>query len=138
MCAFERSEKGMNFFMYNFRTDLASERKEIYQKANNLQKIDGIETNEEEIDKNLKVERVKITNENGEKAIGKPKGNYITIDIKNLKIAQDEELAKASELLTKELKKVIDEHIDSQGEILIVGLGNIYVTPDALRTKGNK
>ena len=124
--------------MYNFRTDLASERKEIYQKANNLQKIDGIETNEEEIDKNLKVERVKITNENGEKAIGKPKGNYITIDIKNLKIAQDEELAKASELLTKELKKVIDEHIDSQGEILIVGLGNIYVTPDALRTKGNK
>ncbi len=124
--------------MYNFRTDLASERKEIYQKANNLQKIDGIETNEEEIDKNLKVERVKITNENGEKAIGKPKGNYITIDIKNLKIAQDEELTKASELLTKELKKVIDEHIDSQGEILIVGLGNIYVTPDALRTKGNK
>lgn len=124
--------------MYNFRTDLASERREIYQKANNLQEIDGIETNQEEVDENIKVERVKITNENGEKAIGKPKGNYITIDIKKLKIAQDEEINKASEILTKELKNIIDEHIDKQGEILVVGLGNIYVTPDALRTKSNQ
>ena len=58
--------------MYNFRTDLASERKEIYKQANKLEEIDGIETNEEEINENIKVERVKITNENGEKAIGKP------------------------------------------------------------------
>ena len=124
--------------MYNFRTDLASERKEIYQKANNLQEIDGIETNQEDINENIKVERVKITNENGEKAIGKPKGNYITIDIKKLKIAQDEEINKASEVLTKELKSIIEQHIDKQGEILVVGLGNIYVTPDALRTKSNQ
>ena len=124
--------------MFNFRTDLASERREIYQKANNLKEIDGIETNQEEIDENIKVERVKITNENGEKSIGKPKGDYITIDIKNLKIAQEEEINKAQNALTKELKKLIDEHVDSQGEILVVGLGNIYVTPDALRTKSNK
>ena len=123
--------------MFNFRTDLASERKEIYKKANNLEEIDGIETNQEEIDENIKVERVKITNENGEKAIGKAKGNYITIDIKKLKIAQEEEITKAQQTLSKELKKIIDEHIDNQGEILVVGLGNIYVTPDALRTKSN-
>ena len=121
--------------MYNFRTDLASERREIYQKANNLKEIDGIETNKEDINENLKVERVKITNENGEKAIGKPKGTYITIDIKKLKIAQEEEINKAAEILTQELKKVIGEHIDSQGEILVVGLGNIYVTPDSLGPK---
>lgn len=121
--------------MFNFRTDLASERKEIYQKANQLEEIDGIETNQEEIDENIKVERVKITNENGEKAIGKPIGNYITIDIKKLKIAQDEEIQKAAEILSKELKQVIGSHIDAQGEILVVGLGNIYVTPDALGPK---
>ena len=62
-------------------------------------------------------------------------GNYITIDIKKLKIAQDEELKKASETLANELRKVIDEHIDKKGEILVVGLGNIYVTPDALGPK---
>ena len=103
-----------------------------------MQEIDGIETNQEDINENIKVERVKITNENGEKAIGKPKGNYITIDIKKLKIAQDEEINKASEVLTKELKSIIEQHIDKQGEILVVGLGNIYVTPDALRTKSNQ
>lgn len=74
--------------MFNFRTDLASERREIYQKANKLEQIDGIETNQEEKNENIKVERVKITNENGAKAIGKPIGNYVTIDIKKLKIAR--------------------------------------------------
>lgn len=122
--------------MYNFRTDLASERRDIYNKANKLENdIDGIESEKEEINENLKIERVKITNENGEKAIGKPKGNYITIDVKKLKIAQDEDIEKAADALANELKKVVDMHIDNQGEVLVVGLGNIYVTPDSLGPK---
>ena len=122
--------------MYNFRTDLASERRDIYQKANQVEgQIDGIESEQEEINENIKVERVKITNENGEKAIGKPIGNYITIDVKKLKIAQEDEINKAAEVLSNELKKIIDHHIDSQGEVLVVGLGNIYVTPDSLGPK---
>lgn len=121
--------------MFNFRTDLASERRDIYQKANNLEQIDGIETDQEEIDENIKVERVKITNENGQNAIGKPIGNYITIDIKKLKIAQEEELQKSADTLANELRKVIDAHIDKSGEILVVGLGNVYVTPDSLGPK---
>ena len=122
--------------MYNFRTDLASERRDIYQKANKLEnEIDGIESSKEEINENIKVETVKITNENGEKAIGKPVGNYITIDVKQLKIAQEEEIEKAAETLSNQLVKVLDAHIDKQGEILVVGLGNIYVTPDSLGPK---
>ena len=75
--------------MYYFRTDLASERRDIYKKANKLEnEIDGIESTKEEKDENIKIERVKIVNESGEKAIGKPIGNYITIDIKKLKIAR--------------------------------------------------
>ncbi len=75
--------------MYNFRTDLASERRDIYKKANKLEnEIYGIESTKEEKDENIKIERVKIVNESGEKAIGKPIGNYITIDIKKLKIAR--------------------------------------------------
>ena len=75
--------------MYNFRTDLASERRDIYKKANKLEsEIDGIESTKEEKDENIKIERVKIVNGSGEKAIGKPIGNYITIDIKKLKIAR--------------------------------------------------
>lgn len=121
--------------MLNFRTDLALERKDIYQKANNLEEINGIEAKSEEINKNIKVERVKITNAEGQQAIGKPIGNYITIDIKKLKIAQDEEIETASKILSNELKKIINEHIDRSGEILVVGLGNLYVTPDSLGPK---
>ena len=35
---------------------------------------------------------------------------------------------------TKELKQLINKHTQKQGDILVVGLGNIYVTPDSLRT----
>lgn len=121
--------------MYNFRTDLAVERSDIYKKVNQLNQIDGIETTDEEINENIRVSRVKVTNENGEKAIGKPIGSYITIDVKKLKLAGEEEIQKTSETLSKELRQMIDMHTDKQEDILIVGLGNIYVTPDALGPK---
>ena len=122
--------------MYNFRTDLALERRDLYNKAHNIEKdIEGIETEEEKIDDNILVSRVKITNEKGEEAIGKKKGNYITVDAKNLKIANEEEIQKMSEVVTKELKSLLAKHVAEKDSILIVGLGNIYVTPDSLGPK---
>ena len=121
--------------MYNFRTDLADERTDIYKKTNNItENIDGIETIVKE-DGNIKITEVRIINENGEKAIGKPMGNYITIDIDKLKDATDEQIEKYGNVLSEELKKLVDKHVSKQDEILIVGLGNIYVTPDSLGPK---
>jgi spore protease len=122
------------FFMFNFNTDLADERRDIFKKANNLEEIPGIETETVEEDKNIKTNRVKIINKQGEDAIGKPIGTYVTIDVKNLRIAEPEEIQKASETVTKELKELINKHTDKEGDILVVGLGNVYVTPDSLRT----
>lgn len=122
--------------MYNFRTDLALERRDLYNKAHNIENdIDGIETEEENVDENISVSRVKVTNEKGEEAIGKKKGNYITIDVKNLKIANEEEIQKTSEVVTKELKTLLAKHVAEKDSILVVGLGNIYVTPDSLGPK---
>ena len=122
--------------MQNFRTDLASERRDLYKKANNIEdEVDGIETEEEKVDEDIKITRVKVLNENGENAIGKKVGNYITIDINNLKIAGEEQIQKASEALTKELKELLKKHIEEQEPLLVVGLGNLYVTPDALGPK---
>lgn len=121
--------------MYNFRTDMADERHDIYKKANKLESIPGIETTENIIDDNIKTNVVKITNSDGEKAIGKPIGTYVTVDIKNLKLATDENIDKASDVVKEELKKIIDSHCDSQDEILVVGLGNQFVTPDSLGPK---
>jgi len=121
--------------MYNFRTDLAVERTNLYRKANKLEEIDGIETEEQEINENIKVSRVKITNENGEQAIGKKKGVYVTIDLKDLKVADENEIQKASDTLSNELKTLIQNHVQSKDDIMVVGLGNIYVTPDSLGPK---
>ena len=122
--------------MYNFRTDLANERRDIYKKANKLeQEIPGIEAEEEQEGEAIKISRVKIVSEEGERALGKPIGNYITIDVKNLKVAQEEEIQKAAEVVTKELKPLIEKHIGMQDDILVVGLGNMQVTPDALGPK---
>ena len=99
--------------MYNFRTDLALERRDLYKKAHNIEhEIDGIETEEEKVNlkentkENVIVSRVRITNKSGEEAISKPIGNYITIDIKNFKGIIQEEIQKVSEIVTKELKQI--------------------------------
>ncbi len=119
--------------MYNFRTDLADERRELYKKANNMEnEVDGIEAQEEQITDKIKVTRVKITNEQGEQAIGKKRGNYITIDIQKMNIITEEEALKASETLANELRKLVENKIQSKEDVLIVGLGNEEVTPDAL------
>ena len=121
--------------MYNFRTDLANERRDVIKKSNKLEQIDGIETEKEKINDKLCVERVKITNENGEQTIGKQMGDYITIDIKELKYAQEEEIQKSAETLSLELRKIIDKHITKKEDVLVAGLGNMYVTPDSLGPK---
>ncbi len=123
------------FNKINFRTDLALERRDIFKKSNNLDEIDGIDADEKVIDENIKVSKVKITNSNGEQAIGKPIGDYITIDIKNLKIADEEEIQKSAEILSNELKQIIDKHIEYKDDVLVAGLGNLHVTPDSLGPK---
>ena len=87
--------------MINFNTDLAVERNDIYRKANNIENnIEGIETEEEEVNENVKISRVKIIDEKGAEALGKPVGSYITVDIKKLKIADNNEIQTASETVT--------------------------------------
>ena len=125
--------------MIDFRTDLADERQDIYKKHNNISNdIPGIETERQEISENIKVVRVKILNKEGEEKLGKPIGTYTTIDVKKLKIADDDDIQKASEVVSKELKALIEKHVQEKDDILVVGLGNTYVTPDSLRPKSGK
>ena len=121
--------------MYNFRTDLAVERTDIYKQQNGIDSnIDGIEVNEEE-KLGVKISRVNVTNENGEKAIGKPIGIYTTIDINKMKSITDERVEEVANIVADELRPIIAKHVSDTEDILVVGLGNIYVTPDALGPK---
>lgn len=124
------------FDKINFRTDLALERRDLYKRANNLDKeIEGIKTEEEENGSRIRTSRVKVLDKNGAEAIGKPVGSYITIDIQKLKVATEEDIQESAEVLAKELRVLLGEHANPKDEILVVGLGNQYVTPDALGPK---
>jgi len=121
--------------MLDFRTDMADERENIYKQTNNLDNIPGIETEKKVIDDNIYTTTVKITNEEGENALKKPIGTYITIDIKKIKLATNEILEKAITTITNSLKEIINSHCNPKDEILIVGLGNQFMTPDSLGPK---
>ena len=119
-----------------FRTDMAVERRDVYKAANKLEdEIRGIEY-EESKKGDIKVTRVRIIDEEGQRALDRKIGNYITIDIKklnNITIEKEEEIIN---VFSKELENIIDRHIKKDEEILVVGLGNLNATPDSLGAKG--
>jgi len=117
----------------NVRTDLALEAKEIYQEKHRKEKdIDGIEVINE-IDNDIKVTTVKVKDENGARKIGKPKGNYVTIDIPEFTAYDGETMDRVSQVVSEILGRMIN--IDVEKTALVVGLGNWKVTPDALGPK---
>ncbi len=120
----------------NFRTDLAVERQEVFKKINNISEdIPGIESEEKQISKSIHVYKVKVKDHQGEEAIQKPIGNYVTIDVKKMKNIQDEEKEKIAFTISSELQELIKGQVGKKDEILIVGLGNLYSTPDSLGPK---
>ena len=119
----------------DFRTDMAVERRDLYRKANNIEdEIDGIECEKEEVD-DIQITRVAVTNENGQEALQKPIGNYITIDVKKINNIETEKEDKIVEVISKELSNIVDKHIKKDEEIMIVGLGNLHSTPDSLGSR---
>ncbi|MGL6186168.1 MAG: GPR endopeptidase [Clostridium chrysemydis] len=117
--------------MINVRTDLAVEANEDYKKVHKRE-IDGVIINEEE-GESAKITEVKITNQEGSVKLGKPIGNYITIDMPELTMYDGEIMDDVSEIVGKYIRKLVD--MDSEKTGLVVGLGNRQVTPDALGPK---
>lgn len=118
-----------------FRTDMAVERRDLYKSANKIEdEINGIECEEEKIE-DIAITRVKITTKEGEEALQKPIGNYITIDTKKIHNISEEKENKIIEVFSKELSSLVNKHVKNNEEILIVGLGNLYATPDSLGSK---
>lgn len=109
----------------DFRTDLALERCENLDKKN----TDGIEIEFFEA-KKAKVSRISVTNENGEKAVGKPKGEYVTVEVAPF-ARQAQFIDDSLEALVTEIRRFLPQ----KGSVLVAGLGNMKITPDALGPK---
>ena len=114
---------------FGIRTDLAVESKEKYEKDN--VEIKGVaiqEKYEEALDLNTTV--VRIQTEQGAKAMEKPKGTYITMEAPNLIVPDEDYHREISQALAHHLKELL--HLEKEKSILVVGLGNREITPDAL------
>lgn len=112
------------------RTDLALEAKEMYhESAGTVTEIDGVRAETEDKD-GIIITTVEILNENGKKALGKEIGTYITIEMPQFKEYGQAFYHVGSLELKKQLLKLLK--VSPKEDILIVGLGNRSITPDAL------
>ena len=113
----------------SIRTDLALEAHEVCrEEAKEKSEIDGVIVDIQKRD-GLTVTKIEITNQNGEKALGKPKGTYITIEAPNLKHST-EEYTSACKEIAESISELTGDTTDKT--ILVAGLGNDEITPDAL------
>jgi spore protease len=110
-------------------TDLALEATAAVSGDANTE-IQGVSMTEERHEA-ATVTRVEVLNAAGEQQIGKPIGNYVTIDSPGLRRRNRDLQEAVGELLTAELGKLIGE-LDPTATVLVVGLGNWNATPDAL------
>ena len=118
---------------YNVHTDLALEEKERFE--SDRVEIPGVIL-EEEYEENLEIQitRVKVETENGAKIMGKPVGEYLTMEAPNMSISDEDYHREISEMLAKKIREIIHftEKKEEEFSVLVVGLGNRQVTPDAL------
>lgn len=77
----------------------------------------------------LRREVLRITSEEGAKSIGRPIGTYLTLCLPDLEQPQESLLQDASCALAEEMRALLGGSTDS---ILVVGLGNRALTPDAI------
>ncbi|MCJ7856295.1 GPR endopeptidase [Lachnospiraceae bacterium NSJ-143] len=115
----------------NIRTDLALEAREAVA-GKDMSEIDGVNilSSEDDI---MTVTQVEIVNEKGSEALGKPQGKYITIESQSLRENDIDAQKKITMALSEKIKELVEP--EKHKKVLIVGLGNWNVTPDALGPK---
>lgn len=122
-----KEEKELKF---SVRTDLALEVKESIERDN--VEVKGVIFEEEYNKKSeVKITRVKIISEEGVRAMGKPKGSYITLEAVNMSEPDEDYHREISIEIAGQLKEMFSKK-NPPASFLIVGLGNREVTPDAL------
>lgn len=112
----------------NFYTDLAAERGRADIGC------EGIEY--EKSDSTVgEWERVRVTDEDGERSVKRPIGVYDTLSTERLDMLCDDELCDAKEEISKRLCELCDEMGVFPGRILVVGYGNERMTADSVGPK---
>ena len=110
------------------RTDLALEARELWQEsAERTTRLSGVKATKTKRE-GYPVTRVDILDQRGEKALGKPQGSYLTIDLTTFWQRKADFFERAVRAVGSQLKELLPE----EGPVLIIGLGNEAMTPDAV------
>lgn len=157
----EPCEAAMNYVIekekpdFEVRTDLALEERESFPGDGG--EVSGVSLREwQEEESQVKLTEVKILDERGARAMGKPQGTYLTLEADQLARKDEDYHEQVSEELAKQIRRLMASMVNrekgpekkaGQGagkeegllwkgwKILVVGLGNPSVTPDALGPK---
>ena len=115
-------------FLFEKRTDLALEARELWQEsAGKTTRLPGVKARETKL-QGYPLTRVDILDETGEQALGKPIGSYRTLDLTTFWQRGDGFFDRAVQAAGQQLRELLPE----QGTVLVAGLGNRAMTPDAV------
>ena len=110
------------------RTDLALEARELWQEsAERTTRLSGVKATKTK-QEGYPVTRVDILDERGEKALGKPQGSYLTVDLTSFWQRKADFVERAVRAVGSQLKALLP----GEGPALVIGLGNEAMTPDAV------
>ena len=110
------------------RTDLALEARELWQEsAGKTTRLTGVKAVKRK-QEGYPVTRVDILDSRGEEALGKPRGSYLTVDLTTFWQRKSDFFQRAVRAVGTPLKELLP----TEGPVLVVGLGNRAMTPDAV------
>ena len=114
--------------MFAKRTDLALEARELWQEsAGKTTRLAGVKATKRK-QEGYPVTRVDILDSRGEEALGKPRGTYLTVDLTTFWQRREDFFQRAVRAVGAPLKELVP----TEGPVLVVGLGNRAMTPDAV------
>lgn len=120
--------------MRSRRTDLALEAKELWQEsAGEAGQLSGVEARER-VREGFPVTAVHILDRRGQDALGKPPGIYVTLTLDGLQRREEDAFGRAVRALAGELAALLPS-LSPGAPVLVVGLGNRFITPDAVGPK---
>ena len=109
------------------RTDLALEERESFDGSG--VEVHGVEVEEScDEERDVRLTRVKIVSERGAREMGKSRGTYLTLEAPGLASPDEDYHREVSEMIADLLRELTG----TAESVLVAGLGNRDVTPDAL------
>ena len=116
------------------RTDLALEARELWQEqAGAVTALPGVEARDS-LREGIPVNTVKVLDQRGEQALGKPRGSYITLTLEGLASREEGIFQRCVHAVADELFGLI-QGTPPGSLVLVAGLGNRAITPDAIGPK---